>query len=505
LQAHLLKSLEWESIGFPLVLSDIKSVKGMYRIQPEWTITIWRDEEYKLQGLLRGKAKDRNAIRHKDGEMPGTFPEQDILEGTDGLSQVILKGCVLDGFQPEGLTPDGRLSFSSGVHVDFLERKLLTLAAEVKDLPLMQAEWFLAAPLHTVFPRATMRERMTHSTKSRTGITAGNMEWEHRLVPTAHDFMVLETEDLRCVLAEVPEGFAPPWANGICIEYRESDKIPDEDTRKGVSELVSFALGSHLLPIGHTLFRGDHPAEQYAQSPWGDQVKRSCENNHWKPFQYSAADGSKLEWLINKLLPVYLEKRKKMGLNQALWKFWTAKELPVGVNLPVLSSGFDTIVNKYLKSRGANAGEYLPEDRYLELVGGEIEAMGGKLRDVPEYEKIVNKLKGAFRRGINEKWDIFFKAMDLRLGKAEKEALKARNAMVHGGYGSLSEKEAQKLTRITRAYQSLFNRVMLSLLDHPGHYTDYYMPGYPSKPLTVPVGETAVSPQQGEGGDDSQV
>ncbi len=86
---------------------------------------------------------------------------------------------------------------------------------------------------------------------------------------------------------------------------------------------------------------------------------------------------------------------------------------------------------------------------------------------------------------------IFFKSLGLNFHKKsiETKALKSRNLMAHSSIDtSMNEAEIlmllKKTVRLTRAYETLFNRVMLKILGYNGKYIDYYTFGHPALELS---------------------
>ena len=94
---------------------------------------------------------------------------------------------------------------------------------------------------------------------------------------------------------------------------------------------------------------------------------------------------------------------------------------------------------------------------------------------------MFNKIKGAFRKGSNDKINLFFDLLDLNIDRSEKEAVKLRNKMTHSTRDYTIEENAHDDVIATRVYQALFNRIFLNILGHQGYYIDYSIKGSPSK------------------------
>jgi hypothetical protein len=123
------------------------------------------------------------------------------------------------------------------------------------------------------------------------------------------------------------------------------------------------------------------------------------------------------------------------------------------------------------------------------LIEPELSALKEKLQHIPESQKIVNKIKAACNRGANEKLDIFFESMGLRLSEPEKESMRARNAMAHGGSTYSTKEEAKPFIIKTHIYETLFHRILLRILHYEEYYIDYAVKKRPSKKISKPSGE----------------
>jgi hypothetical protein len=98
-------------------------------------------------------------------------------------------------------------------------------------------------------------------------------------------------------------------------------------------------------------------------------------------------------------------------------------------------------------------------------------------------EIMLNKISGAFRKGVNEKMTFFFNLLGMEIGKTEKAAINLRNKMAHGKRDYQKEETIFDDIVLTRVYQVLFNRIVLKLLGYQGYYIDYSMENSPSRPL----------------------
>jgi len=98
---------------------------------------------------------------------------------------------------------------------------------------------------------------------------------------------------------------------------------------------------------------------------------------------------------------------------------------------------------------------------------------------------VINKIENPYNFGVGEKLNMFFNSLDIILekGSIENEALKSRNKMTHSSSSIDSDDKAKEAIRMTRAYETLFNRTLLKILDYNGKYIDYYTIGHPERSL----------------------
>ena len=89
----------------------------------------------------------------------------------------------------------------------------------------------------------------------------------------------------------------------------------------------------------------------------------------------------------------------------------------------------------------------------------------------------------------NEKLKMMFEIIKLRVDKIEEKAIKARNKMAHSSIGNISDEEIKMIVRMTRAYETLFNRILLKILSYNGNYIDYYTIGHPTRSIDEPIPE----------------
>jgi len=482
-----LSRVEWE--GFTSKIKIKKIIESESIPIGSETIEIWRDDDYKLNGRILGEY-DGNGLGNMDNEkgIAGTTMPSIEIEGTDhyGFISYKLSHCYIGGIsnQVTRLDSNPKTNFVANLMLYHVEMKQST---DMKSDLLI--EWYLNGPSGSfIFPRSTKRQLKEDFIRKR-------FDNEEKLYPGTHneentrDFAFVELENRSFIIQAVPKYFGPKWSNCIGIEYREEwGGIPDEEEREAISEIVGFIFGKHLLNVGYTKFAGmGYPIEEVAKNPWGDNVVSKCQDAALFPVDIdNYQTWGLVEKVLTQLIPQYLLLRNDLNLKQALWNYWVSLDLPIGVNLPILSAGVETIAKSWFKtSKSKTKGVYLAKKEYDELLASEFNLIEEKLRENVYQQRILNKIKNAYNMGANERLDFFFSEIDLPIGEIEGKAIKGRNSMAHGDI--MGDQKIEKMVQLTRAFQTLFHRILLKILGFDGDYIDRSTVGWPRRHINEPM------------------
>lgn len=389
------------------------------------------------------------------------------------------------------------------------------------------SDWYINGPSEGVlFPRETLRLQENGSDKTARKRVTVDISLDEAIELSVEnighsemgrDFALVTLDTIKFIIARVPNSFGPNWSKHICIEYRkEFGPIPDSEEREAISEIVSFVLGTQLLNVGFTEYGHEGQILTFfAKTLWGGAYSRSiCEGIPISPFNLGIKSAiineGKIEELLCDLVPKYFNKRDKLGLKEALWRYWISRNTPLGTNLPVLSSALELIMNKWFKSENSKSnGFWIPnkdfedmikeslsvaEGKIDEYIENKIKSLGSEKRDSLEAQEIeelkepvMNKILHSNEISVNKKYTAFFKEIGLESGSVEAEAIKARHAMAHGN--KMDIKEIEKMRKCTLAYQSLFHRVFLQVLGYKGNHVDRSVIGFPEKNINLPLGK----------------
>jgi len=484
--------LEWEILQNEYSIAN-PSIEKKLPGTPD-TIRIWRDDNYKIIAEIEGTSHEFWFDDSQNFESSGlTLPSFNIMgKNNHDTEEYELKYCYLGGrksIQHKNFLK----TFTSTFQTELTIQEIRILRQKGKQ-PVWLTEWYLNGPsMNDFLYRVT--ERITAKSYTRKRDVLKNKIEQFDTAKTdelAKDFVFIKCSDFGFILYKIPAQFGPKWSNNLGIEYRnEFGRIPDEEERVAIGEIISFILGKHILRVGYSSFdESGHLIEQGASNPWGDNVKHVCQSGHFCPIHIHHFETIELfESVLPLMIEKYFELRKSLQLNEVLWRFWIGSELPLGENIPIMASGIEILSKRWFESTKSNSkGKYLEKDLYDSLTQNEFLIIKEKLQNHKHGDKILNKLQNCYNMGSNERLENFFEELNIPLGALERTAMKYRNIMIHDSidYSRITREE---LIKMYLAYTCLTHRVLLKVLGYDGTYLDYSMKERPEKPLNQSVGE----------------
>jgi hypothetical protein len=484
-QEYYIPHLEWEFSDFPIKIHQLKFEKTDWGFIEEAVIEVWRDEQFRLRGKIYGVVAYFKKTNEKHFIGKGNIIKGQIIKGVDTSSNIVeLRECYLVGIHTnseqkneEGYFTEGELILDA-INIQFSK------PSEPKE-GLTRFDWFLCSKIEAHFWEVTFRKSLQK--KVRVGIDKHDDSIENLIgSSSSKDYTTIKLPDIEFIVAKVPATLLPNQIYGLCLEFRDNlDKIND-DLISGISHFISFLLGSEIKHMGHSFVDNEMLIESYLQTINNRKLIGSM-----PPIKFNLKyEWGDISWLLNQLLPKYLEMRKQLPLDEALSRYWIARNIPVGSNLPVLASAVEIIAEKYLKQESCGyQNGYISQEEYLKLIKPEITELKSKLSSIKGGDIILNKILGDFRKGPNEKMNHFFSAIGIELGKLEKKAIALRNKMAHASRDYSDENRVQEDLIFTRIYEVLFHRTILKLLDYNGYYIDYSIKGCPLKYIDKPAGK----------------
>ena len=345
-------------------------------------------------GRLEGQVTSKDDLEYHDSnhrKENGHILNDEIITALDPM-QYELSGCYIGDSQYSLIRIDPLLLNSeSDVGLDNINE--IISDAE----PFRMIEWFFTGRVKLVRLRGTKRMRTDRLSKI---CDIDLVKDDPMVIPqsTSRDYFLINTGTIKCIVQITPEAVLPEWSHGISIEYLKDYGIPDEETRIAIAEVVGLVLGTRLLKIGSTeLDKNNEILRRSANNPYGDNIKTRCSRVSLAPVKLSSKYGLRVEAVINEILPNYLRLKDSFSLSAILWRYWTAKDLAIGTNLPILSSALESLGDEYLKYHGlqTNFSESEKEE-YSNLIKEEIKSLEDKLSKFSLKDSVLNRLRHPF-------------------------------------------------------------------------------------------------------------
>lgn len=458
IKKEIIKAMEWTSLDDTTL--HIDRLK-----QPNWirNIDITRDSEYRIDINIFGD----NNKKYAEIMKLNYFPEIKIINESNTSYE--FKDCYIKSGSEHHFN---EYKYEIKLGVSSIKKNI-----SLDDIsPLWLTEWYLnGSNDYLFFPKTTKREINISYLKDRE-VTKKEVFNRNISVSLSQDYAKIKMPDFSFIIYRIPKEISPKWSTCIGIEYRKNwGKIPTYDERKKIGEFISFIMGRELLSVGYTVFNKEgYPFEEFYNNPISENVVSRCEKNFsYMPILFDLKTNT-FELILSNLLPKYLNMRSELKLNEVLWRGWLSDNMFLETTLPILSNAIEILSHAWFKSTNTKSkGFYIKQDDFLKTISDELINIGKKIFANKYKYRILNRIKNACFMGTNEKLEIFFSEIGLKVGKIEKEAIKARNKMAHASL-NYSKEEIKKLMELSIVYRTLLIRTILKILDYKGRYIDYY-------------------------------
>ena len=484
MERAILPYIEWEVLCEPITISKVDDIKELP--EGEKRVLITRDEKYKLQAKLSTKDPSLFKSFSEKKDIPGSFLDEYFdITGSDqqDLKYYTLESCYIDGVTLRIIEEEPLCE--ANLHIKGVKIKQKTEAEGV-----WFTEWYINGPQNDVFRKSTRRKISKTFFRERLGNKGEkihSMEVSGGIIGSSSlDFLRIKACENRFLITQVPKGIGPEWSSNIGIEYRKDwGLIPDVNEREKISEFCSFIFGRQFLSVGYTIFDKDgNVVEESACNPWGNNIRSLCSKKDVAPIRISESTSrGKAEDLISQLLPSYYEMREPLCLKEALWHYWTSRNMSIGANLPILAAALESIMNgwyKYTKSK--SRGVYMKKKEFESLLKEEIEGIKRKFENKPDGDKIIVNILKAYNFGITERYRVFFKEINLSIDNHEWEAIEERHKFVHGRI-IFDETDWKQVIQHVNTFETLLHKILLKLLGYSGTFIDRSITGWRDKQL----------------------
>jgi len=483
--------LEWEFSDFPVKLSELEFEKSDWGYNSGAWIEISRTQNFRFSARIFGNVQDVQKLNEADFVGSSNVINGQRLFGKDEegngfhLSQCCLTNFTISSvnLHTEGAFVQSELEIKS-VEIDFVRPSKIT-----KEKNQIRLDWFICSSIPANFSGQTIRSLLLENKKIRIGVDSFEDTPRNYINSSiSKDFIKYSQNDLEFFVAKVPRDILKSTWSGICLEFRGDIGNVSSNLIIGVENLISFLLGNRVHYLGHSILEDNKLLNARLISVSG--ITSECSIESMPPIRFNLQyDWGNFGILLNQLLPEYLLKRDILALDAVLERYWTFFDLPLGANLPVLSSALEILAEKYLKTIDHVKTEYINRALYQELIEEGLSLIADKIVSFEGADIVLSKIKNAHRKGPNEKMTLFYSLIGITLKGMEKKALQLRNQMAHGIPDYSLDKKVQEHLILTRVYQVLFNKTILQILGYRDYYIDYSIQKSPVKNMSVSVGE----------------
>lgn len=479
--AHFHK-IEWEGLQGTWVVEDL--VPSPVLPPGSERIELWRDGQYRIDAKVLGTFKVSSGDPFPDQGNPGEIIQDYRIEGSShrGGFRYELDHCTVAKVSTTG----------TELEADLRTYRVRRTATRNRGSRTWLTEWYLN--MHdrgVIYPRSVKREFKETYRKSREYPEEDSV-FEGQWTASSGRYAFVETPELSFAVEPVSKELGPSWCRSLSIEYRDewSGGIPDEEARNSIANAVSFLLGRPLIGIGHTAFdEKGHAVEETVLRPAQADLEATCRRAGHRPVNLEEMENTdRFEVLMSELVPRYLALNGELDLDNVLWGYWLFDESPLGANLPVLATSLEMLKRTWhASSQSKSSNVYMKKTEFDKLLGEELAAIEDKLQGTEYGNRMMNRIRDAYRFGANESVEFFLEELGLPIGSIEKSAMRARNKMAHGSAKLLDESRYQEMIDDTLSYRILFNRIVLKILGYDGAYIDYSSKDWSERPLDTPL------------------
>lgn len=475
------QSYDWEGNEFPLLVTELISITNHYKIPFNSTIQIFRDHDYRLKGILKGVTKNPKELEYYEEDEIKTvgFIQGETIEAKSNGKLYLIEGFDISTIKEFPFKKDDIIYFEFECEVYLESIKLLNCKNIQAD---KICEYFLCSVPRILFSGITKRINSSEHYKYRSPLDhyEEDLESFDKGYSSSWDYFLLKYENQIICIQQVNKKYLPENVDGIIIEYRNiSIDFPTENFRKIVQEFLSFIFGSHLQNIGSSSFNNGYELiSTESINPWSRKLYK---NGNMNPIPLSnGRDRNFLENILNNLFSNFVKQYNQISLSDCLWKLWIGQSSPLGTNLPILSSGLESLIDSFVQFHELQKTYSKDEKKnYHILIKDDLESLEKKLEGYEFKSSIINKLKNPYNFSIGEKMRVFFKHINIHFDKKslENQALLARNHMTHQAVNYETVEEQQRIKKISDAYATLIHRVILKILGYDWYYIDYSKQG----------------------------
>ena len=290
---NIYQKFDWEGIEFPLLLTEINSITNHYNIPFNSSLEIFRDQDYKLIGVLKGITSNHKDFEYREnGEIKKVgFINGETLEAKSNGLTYYINDFGISNLSIIPFKNNNQIFFEFECQIYLHDIELVNENAESNDII---CDFFLCSVPQIHFNGMTKRVNKPTPFKYRLKLDEFEISNDDIRIASSSswDYSVLNYGEKKIIIQLVHKDLVPKNIDGILIEYRNvTSEYPTENFRKIVQEYLSFILGSHLQKIGSSSFNfGYKLISAKSNNPWSRIISKNGNINPI-PLKNGGSDG----------------------------------------------------------------------------------------------------------------------------------------------------------------------------------------------------------------------
>jgi len=285
--------------------------------------------------------------------------------------------------------------------------------------------------------------------------------------------------------------------NGVFLRF-ERENFPTDSELLIIKTFLGYITGSEIIEIGYTKFGQNYSInEQVFISTFRNDIKAIiCEiPMPVIPLDLKIVGNRGVvitgEDKLTTLLSKYAGKRDTFYLDYIFYYIKCFRRVSMDIQMQPLATALDIIQKAYFKNGDSHSkGRYLDDDEFKGIILKYSALINSDLNGCPHKDRIVAKINRANEFTLNDRCDIFFTEIGLKIGEFEKEVIRQRHRSIHGDLGNT---DYQKLLFLVNGAYALLNRIILKLIEYEGGYIDYSTYDYPIRNIEEPLGGIVIN------------
>lgn len=448
--------LEWEYLKDEknIQLNNFNKFISELKLKYAKNIQIKRQNNYNIKIKIIGDydLEDITTIR----EVKQPFD----IKIENSYNEHYLKNCFIEKYSFSNDTYEIILDVSEIQKINKNQKK------EIKCLK----EWYLNFTKNSfIYRKTTTFSSKKEFTKRRNIPLCANItNTENEIETTIRNALFIEVDEYKFIIQEVPKIFNPKWSTNIGIEYFDTEKLPDEETREKIRKILSFIFGRNLIKIGETAYDEEWNIieEKSIRPNISDltNLRNLCRRMDLNAIPLDYPRNYEIENNLNKLINCFL--KNNIDLSHIIQLLINSMSLPVESEIIIIGSSLDKLTEIWFKSSlSTSKGKIINKRKFNSIMGNILNEIKEKFKDYPE---IYRKIKNSHNLSGRKRVDLFLEELEINFGEVENEARKYRNFPAHGN--EISEPDNEKLIYLTYAYRTFLNRILLKILNHSEYY-----------------------------------